>query len=71
MQRSDRVLRVPRGKGGVLLGLCAGIGRHVGIDPLLIRFVLVLLMLLTIGGLAVPLIYLLFALFVPVDGSAG
>ncbi len=70
MQRSDRVMRIPRSQGGVLLGLCAGIGRHVGVDPLLIRFGLVLMMLLTIGGLAVPLIYLLFALFVPVDNAA-
>lgn len=67
MQRSDRVLRLSRGKGGILLGLCAGMGQHLGIDPLVIRFALVLLMLLAVGGLAVPLIYLLFALFVPVD----
>jgi phage shock protein PspC (stress-responsive transcriptional regulator) len=69
MQRSDRVLRLARGKGGILLGLCAGIARHLGIDPIVVRFTLVLLMLLTIGGLAVPLIYLLFALFVPVDNG--
>ena len=69
MQRSERVLRIPRGRGGILLGLCAGMGRHLGLDPLLIRLCLVLLSLLTIGGLAVPLVYLLFALFVPVDNS--
>ena len=70
MERSEKVLRLPRGKGGVLLGLCAGIARHLGYDPILIRFSLVLLMLLTIGGLAVPVIYLLFALFVPMDKEA-
>ncbi|MCB1220352.1 MAG: PspC domain-containing protein [Planctomycetales bacterium] len=69
MQRTDRVLRVPRGKGGVLLGLCAGMGNHLGIDPVVIRFILLALMFLTIGGLAVPLIYLLFSLFVPVDNG--
>ncbi|MEZ5339488.1 MAG: PspC domain-containing protein [bacterium] len=70
MQRTDRVLRVPRGKGGVLLGLCAGMGRHLAIDPVVIRFLLLMLMFLTIGGLALPLLYLLFALCVPVDNEA-
>ena len=44
MQRTDRVLRLPRGKGGVLLGLCAGMGRHLAIDPVVIRFLLLMLM---------------------------
>lgn len=64
--RSPRLLRRPKGKGGVLLGLCAGIGEHLGYDPLLVRLIFVLLLFLPPGGLAVALIYLLFALFVPV-----
>lgn len=64
--RSPRLLRRPKGKGGVLLGLCAGIGEHLGCDPLLVRLIFVLLLFLPPGGLAVALIYLLFALFVPV-----
>jgi phage shock protein PspC (stress-responsive transcriptional regulator) len=49
----------------VLLGLCAGIGEHLGIDPLLVRLVLLLAMFVATGGLAVLAIYLLFSLFVP------
>lgn len=63
--RSPRLLRRPRGKGGVLLGLCAGIGEHLGFDPILVRLVFILLLFVAPGGLAVALIYLLFALFVP------
>jgi phage shock protein PspC (stress-responsive transcriptional regulator) len=54
-----------RGQGGVLLGLCAGIGEHLGIDPLLVRLVMLLAMFVATGGLAVLAIYLLFSLFVP------
>jgi phage shock protein PspC (stress-responsive transcriptional regulator) len=67
MERAPRVLRKPRGKGGVLLGLCAGLAAHLGLDPLVIRFGLLLLMLLAPAGLAVPVLYLIFALFVPVE----
>lgn len=69
MERSPRILRRRRDRGGVLLGLCAGIAAHLGLDPLLIRFGLLLLVLLPPSGLAVILIYLLFALFVPYEES--
>jgi phage shock protein PspC (stress-responsive transcriptional regulator) len=49
----------------MLLGLCAGIGAHLDIDPLLVRFVLPALTLLSVGGLAVVLLYLVFGLMVP------
>jgi phage shock protein PspC (stress-responsive transcriptional regulator) len=48
-----------------VLGLCAGIGEHLGVDPLLVRIALLLAMFVATGGLAVPLVYLLFCLFVP------
>jgi len=65
MQRADRIWRKRRKEGGVLLGLCAGIGEHLGLDPVLIRFVLVMLSVLLPAGLAVIVVYFLFALFVP------
>ncbi|MBN2082159.1 PspC domain-containing protein [bacterium] len=60
-----RLYRRRRDQGGILLGLCAGIGAHLGLDPVLIRLGFVLLAVLHYAGLAVVLIYLLFALFVP------
>jgi phage shock protein C len=63
--RSARLIRRRKGRGGVLLGLCAGIGEHLGYDPLLVRLVFVLLLFVLPGGLSVALIYLLFSLFVP------
>jgi len=65
MERTPRVYRYRRDQGGVLLGLCAGIGHHLGIDPVLVRLVLLLLTVLHYAGLAVILVYILFALFVP------
>ena len=67
MERAPRLYRRTRERGGILLGLCAGIGAHLGIDPVLVRLVLVLLMLLHYAGLAVILVYLLFGLFVPYE----
>ena len=60
-----RLYRRRRDQGGILLGLCAGIGAHLGLDPVLIRLGFVLLAVLHYAGLAVILVYLLFALFVP------
>ena len=67
MERAPRLYRRRRERGGILLGLCAGIGAHLGYDPVLIRLVFVLLCLLHYAGLAVILVYLLFALFVPYE----
>jgi phage shock protein PspC (stress-responsive transcriptional regulator) len=67
MERCARVLRKRRDRGGVLLGLCAGIGAHLGVDPVVIRFGLLLLVFLPPAGLCVILIYVLFSLFVPYE----
>ena len=67
MARTERLLRRSRKHGGMLLGLCAGIGAHLDIDPVLVRFVLLALLILNVGGLAVVLLYLIFGLMVPVE----
>ena len=67
MQRTAQLRRRRRTAGGVLLGLCAGIGEHLGVDPILVRMVMVAAMFLTVAGLAVPILYALFSLFVPYD----
>jgi phage shock protein PspC (stress-responsive transcriptional regulator) len=66
MERSARVYRIPRGRGGVLTGLCAGIAEHLGIDPLVVRFGVALLCFVPVGGLAAILLYFLFSLYTPV-----
>jgi phage shock protein PspC (stress-responsive transcriptional regulator) len=65
--RTERLLRRRRKRGGVLLGLCAGIGAHLDIDPVLVRFALLALLFLSVGGLSVALLYLIFGLMVPVE----
>ena len=69
MERTPRVYRVPRGQGGMVYGLCAGIGEHLGIDPLVVRFALALLVFVPMSGLIVAVIYVLFALNTPVKSS--
>jgi phage shock protein PspC (stress-responsive transcriptional regulator) len=69
--REPRLWRKRRSEGGVLLGLCAGIGAHLGCDPVLVRLVFVILLLLIPAGLAVALIYLLFGLLVPYQPEGG
>lgn len=71
MDRAPRLWRRRRDRGGILLGLCAGIGAHLGIDPVLIRLAFVLLTVLHYAGLAVILVYLLFSLFVPYEPQSG
>ena len=66
MERTPRVYRVPKGQGGLVLGLCAGIGEHLGVDPVLVRFALLLLLTVPIGGFSVFLVYLIFGLLTPV-----
>ena len=65
MQRAERIYRRRRTDGGVLTGLCAGIGLHLGLDPVLVRLALVLLTCLPPAGLSVIVVYFLFSLFVP------
>ena len=63
--RAAKVWRRRRTDGGVMMGLCAGLGAHLGIDPVVIRLLLVVLAVLNPAGLAIILVYLLFSLFVP------
>lgn len=67
MARSERLLRRSRKSGGMWLGLCAGIGAHLDVDPLLVRFSLLALAFLSAGGLAILLLYLIFGLMVPLE----
>lgn len=69
MARSERLLRRSRKNGGVWLGLCAGIGNHLGLDPLFVRFVLLALACLSAGGLAIVLLYVVFGLLVPLEAE--
>jgi len=65
LERIKRIYRHRRNEGGVLLGLCSGVGQHLGIDPIIVRLVFILLLVTQTAGLAVILVYLLFALFIP------
>jgi phage shock protein C len=69
--RSVKLYRRRRTEGGVLLGLCAGIGDHLGLDPVFVRLILIMLLFLNPGGLALVLIYLLFSLLLPYEPQAG
>jgi phage shock protein PspC (stress-responsive transcriptional regulator) len=69
MERTPRVYRVPRSRGGWLFGLCAGIAAHLGVDPLVVRIVFLLLFTVPLGGASVLVIYLLFGLLTPVKPS--
>jgi phage shock protein PspC (stress-responsive transcriptional regulator) len=70
VERTPRLLRQRRGKGGMLLGLCAGIGAHLGLDPVFIRLVWLMLTLLPVSGLSMLLLYVIFALCVPFEPDA-
>jgi phage shock protein PspC (stress-responsive transcriptional regulator) len=70
VERTPRLMRRSRKQGGLWLGLCAGMGAHLGLDPLLVRFVLLALACLSAGGLAIVLLYVIFGLMVPVEGEA-
>lgn len=71
MQRTERLMRRSRKQGGMWLGLCAGIGAHLGVDPLLVRFALAALACLSAGGLAIVLLYVVFGLIVPLEGESS
>lgn len=70
MARTERLLRRSRNNGGMWLGLCAGIGAHLGLDPVFVRFALLALAFLSAGGLAIVLLYIVFGLMVPLEGDA-
>jgi phage shock protein C len=58
-----RLYRVKKGK--ILCGLMQGLGRYFGVDPVILRIAVVGLMLIVQAGLAVPILYFIFALCVP------
>jgi phage shock protein PspC (stress-responsive transcriptional regulator) len=68
--RTERLLRRSRRNGGMWLGLCAGIGAHLDVDPVFVRFLLSALACLSAGGLAVVLLYVIFGLMVPLESEA-
>jgi phage shock protein PspC (stress-responsive transcriptional regulator) len=68
--RTERLLRRSRRHGGMWLGLCAGIGAHLGLDPVFVRFALLALALLSAGGLAIVLLYVIFGLMVPLEDES-
>jgi phage shock protein PspC (stress-responsive transcriptional regulator) len=80
VERTPRLLRQRRGKGrmlygifgdgGSLLGLCAGIGAHLGVDPVIVRLVWLVLTFLPVGGLVMIPLYVIFALCVPFEPDA-
>ena len=59
-----RLRRDPNGK--IVAGVCSGLGRHFGIDPVIFRIGFAAL---TLAGAAGVVIYLLAWLFVPEDGQ--
>jgi phage shock protein PspC (stress-responsive transcriptional regulator) len=69
VEREPRLLRRRRGRGGVLLGLCAGIGAHLGVDPVFVRLVWLILLFLPVGGFAMLPLYIIFALCVPCEAE--
>lgn len=46
-----------------IAGVCGGLGRHIGIDPVVIR---IIWFILALGGIGV-LAYILFWIFVPLN----
>ena len=56
-------------KGKVLLGLMSGLGAYFGIDPLILRLAAIALLFLSSAGLAVVVLYFVFALCVPYGGE--
>ena len=58
--------RLARSEGGLWLGTCAGLGRHLGQDPIAVRLVLIFLAaVIPSAGPGLLAAYLLSALVVP------
>lgn len=60
-----RLTRVEDGR--VIAGVCAGLGRYLGVDPTVVRVIFVLLALFAAGGV---LLYLILWLLMPMDSAA-
>lgn len=54
-------------EGRMIAGVCAGLGRYLGVDPTIVRVIFILLALFAAGGV---LLYLILWLVMPMDGAA-
>ena len=57
-----RLMRVEEGR--MIAGVCAGLGRYLGMDPTIVRIIFVLLALFAMGGV---LLYLILWLVMPME----
>ena len=57
-----RLMRVEEGR--MIAGVCAGLGRYLGLDPTIVRIIFVLLALFAMGGV---LLYLILWLVMPME----
>lgn len=57
-----RMVRVEEGR--MIAGVCAGLGRYLGVDPTIVRIIFVLLALFAAGGV---LLYLVLWLIMPME----
>ena len=57
-----RLTRVDEGR--MIAGVCAGLGRYLGIDTTIVRIIFVLLALFAMGGV---LLYLILWLIMPME----
>jgi phage shock protein PspC (stress-responsive transcriptional regulator) len=60
-----RLVRVEEGR--MIAGVCAGLGRYLGVDPTVVRLIFVLLALFAAGGV---LLYLILWIIMPIEGAA-
>ena len=51
----------------IIFGFCGGLGEYFGIDPVLVRIAYVLLMLGTVAGPTLLVLYLVTPLFVQLE----
>jgi phage shock protein PspC (stress-responsive transcriptional regulator) len=51
-------------EGRMIAGVCAGLGRYLGIDATIVRIIFVLLALFAMGGV---LLYLILSLIMPME----
>jgi phage shock protein PspC (stress-responsive transcriptional regulator) len=60
-----RLTRIEEGR--MIAGVCAGLGRYLGLDPTVVRVIFILLALFAAGGV---LIYLILWLIMPMEQPA-
>ena len=60
-----RMVRVEEGR--MIAGVCAGLGRYLGVDATVVRLIFVLLALFAAGGV---LLYLILWLIMPMESAA-